>query len=123
MNKKTRPVPADLVIPPAKPKPEPIDNSILVTEFRAQGGKVLHFNPNEYGSARSRGMTVAFVVRSGHIELATAVQHRIDAFTRKMGTRTAIQHFQQGKTISLPLASYNKGHEIYTLKAALGVLL
>jgi hypothetical protein len=121
MTKKVRPVPADLVIPAAKPKPDPIDNSELVSDFRAAGGKLLHFRPDERG--RTRGMTVAFVIRSGHIELATAVQHRVDAFTRKLGTRTAIQHFQQGKTIALPLASYIKGHEISTLKAALGVLL
>lgn len=126
MTKKVRPVPANLVIPASKPKPDPINNSELVTGFRAGGGKIFHLRPDDYrtiGGRPRRGMTVAFVIRSGHVELATAVQHRSDVFARKVGTRTAIQHFQQGKTISLPITTYNKGSEMSTLQSILGALL
>lgn len=86
--------------PNPEPKPEPIDNTELVEQFRAEGGRIYHALP--YHSGR-RGVTFAFKVKGGRVEFATAVQHRNDTFTKKIGTKTAIEHFHAGKTVFLPL--------------------
>lgn len=89
-----------------KPKPAVIDNTALVTEFREKGGRILHIpsdRPVWLGGKVRRGLTAAFIVKSGRIEIATGVQHRSDDFTKKVGTKTAIEHFNEGKTIHLPL--------------------
>ena len=98
MTKKIRPIPVGLVLPTPKTKPEPIDNTSLVNEFRASGGQILHVPPRQ----NRRGVTAAFRILNSRIELATAVQHRADTFTKKIGTRTAIEHFHSGRTIFLP---------------------
>jgi hypothetical protein len=84
----------------AENRPEPIDNSELVMRFRAEGGNILHFRPQ---FPDSRGLTVAFKAKSGRIEIATALTHRNDGFTKKIGTKTAIQHFDNKQTVFLPL--------------------
>lgn len=90
------------VKPDDEPKPDPIDNTGLVDAFRAEGGQIVHIVPKRRPDGTyTRGMTVAYKRLSGHVELATAVQHRNDVFTKKMGTKTAIEHFHAGKTISL----------------------
>jgi hypothetical protein len=111
-------MPKVVYIPVAKPKPEPIDNTALVEAFRAEGGRILHI-PSErsHGGRVYRGLTAAFKIKSGRIEIATGVQHRNDEFTKKVGTRTAIEHFNAGKTIHLPLRG--KTIDFYDLKAAL----
>jgi len=81
-------------------KPEPIDNTQLVTDFRTNGGQIFHVRPDKFGR---RGTTFAFVQRGRRFELATAVQHSSDDFTKKLGTKTAIEHFNNGKTIFVPL--------------------
>lgn len=89
---------------PATNKPVPIDNTELVREFRNRGGCLLHVRPERiYGGGWTRGMTVAFMQKSGRIELATSVSHRSDSFTKKIGTKTAIEHFNAGKTIFFPI--------------------
>lgn len=80
---------------------EPIDNTELVKEFRAKGGRILHIRP---GHGNTRGLTVAYVVKGGRIEMATGCQHRNDDFTKKMGTKTSIEHFNAGKTVHLPVS-------------------
>jgi hypothetical protein len=86
------------IIPTPKPKPEPIDNTQLVKDFRSMGGRILHCHP----AFKRRGITFAFVQKGSRIEVATAVQHRSDDFTKKIGTKVAIEHFNKGKTIFLP---------------------
>lgn len=83
-----------------KAKPEPIDNTELVTQFRASGGNILHLRPHVKGE---RGTTFAFVRQGSRITFSTAVQHRGDEFTKKKGTKVAIEHFLAGKTVTLPL--------------------
>lgn len=77
-----------------------IDNTELVETFRSEGGKLFHARP--FGTGR-RGITFAYKVKGSRIEFATAVQHRNDTFTKKVGTKTAIEHFHEGKTVVLPL--------------------
>lgn len=92
----------DFVIPEPKVKPAPIDNTGLVTEFRSRGGMIVHVLPTQY----HRGVTFAFIAhKPSRVEMASAVQHRADVFTKKQGTKNAIEHFNAGKTIVLPLRS------------------
>lgn len=85
---------------PNRVKPEPIDNTEAVNQFRLSGGHILHIRP---GFNDERGITIAFIRRGSRITFSTAVQHRSDAFTKKMGTKTAIEHFLAGNTVTLPL--------------------
>lgn len=84
-----------------KKKPEPIDNTQLVKDFRAQGGQIFHVRPTK----NRRGITFAFIQKGRRFEVATAVQHSSDDFTKKIGTKTAIEHFTKGKTVFMPLQS------------------
>ena len=84
--------------PPANTR-EKLNNSELVEEFRASGGRIYHHRPSPSGA---RGVTFAFVQRGSRMEVSSAVQHRNDTFTKKIGTRLAIEHFRAGKTILLP---------------------
>lgn len=85
---------------PKKPAKPYINNTELVNQFRAEGGRLFHIHPNPY----RRGMTIAYRERSGHIEVATALTHRADCFEKKIGTKTAIEHFNAGRVISVPKA-------------------
>jgi hypothetical protein len=115
--KKVRPIPAGLVIPAAAAKPDPINNTEIIADFKAMGGRVMHFRPDRFYNVR--GMTIAFIQKSGRIEVATAVQHRADDFTKKVGTKTAIEHFFAGKTVTIPLRrSSRSSSDDYTIKSA-----
>lgn len=109
--KKVRPVPAGLVIPAAAAKPDPIDNTALVTDFRAKGGLVVHIRPkrNPYTGKWKRGGTFAFITKGSRMEVSSALQHSADSFSKKVGTKTAIEHFNAGKTIHLPLSERDAG--------------
>ncbi len=78
---------------------EPIDNTAIVEAFRLGGGRLFHALP----SKNRRGVTFAYVVKKSRVEIATGVQHRHDPFTKKVGTKNAIEHFLAGHTIHLPL--------------------
>lgn len=94
---------------------EVIDNTKLVEDFRLRGGKILHVH-----DPLGRGMTLAFIPRSGRVEVATSVQHRNDSFTKKIGTKLAIEHFDAGKTVNLPIVGKKVTN---TLKFAFSVLV
>lgn len=87
----------------AKVIPEPINNTKLVEDFRAAGGRILHINPTKRPGRKGRCMTIAFVPHNGRVEVATSITHRNDCFTKKIGTKLAIEHFQAGKTVFLPI--------------------
>ncbi len=80
-------------------KPTPINNTELVESFRDEGGKIVHLR--EQGTLR--GVTFAYKLKGKRIELATAVTHTVDTFTKKVGTKTAIEHFRAGSVIVLPV--------------------
>lgn len=78
------------------PKPARIDNSELLA---STGLRVIHI--------RSKGqhpVTVAYrQPHRGHvIEIATAVCNPLDTFSRKIGTKTAVENFLAGRTINIP---------------------
>lgn len=82
-----------------------IDNTELLA---SSGLRILHVRPYEFqfGSIKQtvhNGMTLAYKINRRTIEVATAVCHRVDTFTKKVGTKTAIEHFQAGKTILVPI--------------------
>ena len=105
----------------ASNRSEPIDNTELIAQFRSEGGQILHIRPRKLGyeNGYTRGMTVAFKQKGSRIEISTAVQHRNDSFTKKIGTRTAITHFHAGKTVILPFA---RDFGVRDLKGAMGFM-
>jgi len=107
MNKRTIGVALAAVLPPAiSPKAEKIkiDNSLDVEAFRREGGQILHIRPKKFASGQ-RGVTFAFIHKSSRVTFSTAVQHRDDDFTKKIGTKTALEHFKAGQTVTLPLSN------------------
>lgn len=76
-----------------------IDNTEAVKAFHAQGGRILHIRP----LTGYRGMTFAFIRKGGRIQFSTAVQHRNDTFTKKVGTQLALEHFNAGQTVFMPV--------------------
>lgn len=94
---------------------EKINNTKLVDEFKAIGGKILHFN------GKRRSMTVAFIPKNGRVEIATAITHRNDTFTKKIGTKLAIENFHEGKIINLPFCS--RRHITRDLQTSLNFLV
>lgn len=96
---------------PAKPAKPYINNTELVTQFRAEGGRLFHIHP----APQRRGMTIAYRERSGHVEVATAITHRADCFEKKIGTKTAIEHFNAGRVISVPKVTNDV---LYSLRSA-----
>jgi hypothetical protein len=86
----------------SKPIVEKIDNTELVSTFHAEGGRVVHVRP-DHGK---RSMTVAYKLKGSRIEFATSVQNRHDTFTKKIGTKLAIEHFHQGKTVIFPFSTH-----------------
>lgn len=99
MTNKLKPIDPNFFIPVKEPRLR-IDNTKLVEDFRLKGGKILHVHSD---MPDGRGMTLAFIAKSGRVEVATSVQHRNDSFTKKIGTKLAIEHFIAGKTINLPI--------------------
>jgi len=82
-----------------KAKPDPINNTDLITRFRAEGGGIFHVRPE---GDRKRGITVAYKDKGSRIEFSTSVQHRADTFSKKIGTKLAIEHFDGGHTVVVP---------------------
>jgi len=96
---------------PAKTPREKINNSGILADT---GIRIMHFLP-QYGVyskdyynhfpkvLRRRGMTVAYIATGGLVEVATAVCHPRDTFTKKVGTKLAVEAFLAGQTVLLPV--------------------
>lgn len=97
---------------PVRVKPEPIDNTALVEAHRANGGGILHLAP----PVGERGLTIAFKQQGSRITIATGCQHRNDAFTRKVGTKTAVTHFNNGSTITIPVPTDYRNRPVKLLR-------
>jgi len=101
---------------------EHIDNTELVAAFNAQGGRVLHLRPGRrWDGSVNRGVTIAFIAKGHRVQIATAITHPNDDFCKKNGTKTAITHFNEGKTVFLPVDT--RGHVIDILRDAFHQLL
>jgi hypothetical protein len=67
--------------------------------LKEHGLKVVHIRPDSDVFA-GRGMTVAYRdVNRNVIEIATAIVHTTDTFTKKIGTRIAVENFIAGRTV------------------------
>ena len=85
-----------------RPKAPKIDNTQLLKET---GVKIRHFHTiDRFGYNRPRNLTVAFKEGRSTLEIATAVVHPSDCFSRKMGTKLACEAFQAGRTVRVPKA-------------------
>jgi hypothetical protein len=93
---------------PVIEKPAPIDNTQIVENFRREGGGLVHIRPGQAGGSSTRGMTFAYKRKGSRIEFSTSVQHRNDAFCKKIGTKLAIEHFLAGKTVTFPMKNTRK---------------
>lgn len=85
-----------------------INNTALLAS--APGVKVVHVRPDGNSpKLRRKALTVAFRQNhKGHnIEIATAVVNPNDAFSRKIGTKLAVENFLDGKTTTIPDAYSN----------------
>lgn len=106
-----------------KEKPQPIDNTEIVNAFRAQGGQILHILPRTLRNGKGiRGVTLAFIRKSGRVEISTAIQHRADQFCKKNGTQVAIEHFNAGKNITFPIVAKTNSHLHRELRLVFGQL-
>lgn len=86
-----------------------VNNGNLLTEHNL---KVMHFRPG-YDLP---GMTVAYrEVNRNVIEIATAITHPNDCFTKKIGTRCAVEAFISGRTAFVPVI-YKRKPATFTLK-------
>lgn len=89
---------------------EKINNTEAVEAFRAEGGGIIHLNPND---TFTRGVTFAYIHKGNRLTFSTAVQHKNDTFTKRIGTKTALDHFHEGKTVTLPINSFVNPIEIF----------
>jgi hypothetical protein len=89
-------------MPGPKPVKAQINNAVLVENFRGEGGGILHCPPIRSGR---KGVTFAFIRKGSRVTFSTAVQHSADTFTKKIGTKTAIGHFHEGHTVTLPVGT------------------
>lgn len=64
------------------------------------GLRIIHINKVDTGG---RSVTIAYKGTSALVEIATAVTHPDDVFTRKVGTQKAIEAFVAGRTIRVPV--------------------
>lgn len=105
------------------PKRERINNTALLAS--APGVKVVHVRPDGNSPRlRRKAMTVAFRQNhKGHnIEIATAIVNPDDAFSRKIGTKLAVENFLDGKTTTIPDAYGNAVRSIRYMFGQYGTL-
>jgi hypothetical protein len=82
----------EITTTPKKPK---INNTDLLAN---SGLRIVHCH---YEGARA--VTIAYErINRSHLKISTAVCHKADTFSKKMGTQTAIKNFQKGNTIVVP---------------------
>lgn len=83
----------------AEPTPELPPNGELL---KANELRVMHFRPNR----THRGFTIAYKRKNRNVvEIATSIVHTNDTFTKKVGTRLAVEAFVAGRTTYLPIPS------------------
>jgi len=87
----------DIVTRPETKPAAKINNAEIL---KKHGLKIMHFRPTDHHA----GMTIAFQQSNRNvIEVATAVVHPFDTFTKKVGTKLAAENFIAGHTAFLPI--------------------
>lgn len=82
---------------------------------------VVHFGPATKISPRDRSFTVAFRPTGDLVEVAVSVVHPKDKFTRKIGTRTAVDKFLAGETIKIPVPRHFQRRYAFFISVLFGV--
>lgn len=78
----------------------------------ASGLGIVHVNHRDDGSG-DRSMTIAFKQTGNLVEIATSIVHPQDTFNKKIGTSKAIEAFNAGKVIRLPIPNmWRKGSTV-----------
>jgi hypothetical protein len=82
--------------------------------------KVVHIHPSQY--RKTRGMTIAYQqVNRNVLEIATSIVHPFDTFTKKTGTRLAVEAFVAGRTTYIPIRhEFDKNKAINSLRFYFG---
>lgn len=97
---------------------ETVDENVNISDFlAAKGLRLVHIRPNgsDYSVLKHRGMTVIWQrVNTNVVQIATAVVHPNDQFTKRTGALVAIQHWLDGKTCYLPI--HRKNNVAQTLR-------
>jgi hypothetical protein len=83
-------------------KKDKINNTQLLADT---GLSIIHVNRVGYG----RSMTIAYKGSKTMIELATAITHPDDTFSRKAGTKQAVSAFTAGRTVRVPVDTVWQG--------------
>ena len=80
---------------------EHIDNTQLLKDT---GLRVRHIRStvNGLNSSSTRDVTIAFRDGNNVLEIATSVVNPVDCFSRKVGTKLAVENFLAGKTVRVP---------------------
>lgn len=83
-----------------QPNPTPVAKSNNGELLKLHNLKIIHFRPTDHHP----GVTIAFQhTNKNVVEVATAVVHPFDTFTKKVGTKLAIENFIGGRTVFLPI--------------------
>lgn len=94
-------------VKPVKNVREKINNTAALKE---SGLTIVHMNAPfmRDGKKLYRAMTVAYEqINKSHLKISTSVTHKADTFTKKVGTKIALENFKKGNTVVIPLASGN----------------
>lgn len=95
-----------------RPITEKINNSALLAGTDA---RIVHIRKNEAIQLQegqepldqllaNRELTIAYKRHGNNIvEIATAITHSQDTFTKKIGTKLACEHFNAGQTVRVPI--------------------
>lgn len=87
--------------------------------LEAHGLKLVHIRPNS--DFTGRGMTVAYrTLNKNVIEIATAIVHTNDTFSKKVGARIAINNFIAGRTVYIRKLFRSEG-AVSSIQATFGI--
>lgn len=87
----------DIVTRPEAVAVPRINNAEII---KTHGLRIMHFRPTDHHA----GLTIAFKQSNRNVlEIATAVVHPFDTFTKKTGTKLAAENFVAGRTAFLPI--------------------
>lgn len=95
-----------------------IDNSRILADSNLH---VIHFGPKWQTNPGDRPFTVAFRATGDILEVATAITHPKDNFVRKVGTRLAVEKFNNRETILIPVPKHFQRRYAYFLRVLFAV--
>lgn len=87
---------------------EKIDNT---EGLKNLGIRIKHYNNQQRANSR---FTIGYrFIGYSVVEIATAICHKGDTFTKKVGTKKVIENFQAGNTILVPVNVFNTMDQVF----------